>query len=116
MHNETLLHDEIRHELEQLKDMEVGTDEHKTAVDGLTKLMDRAIEIDKVNIEHEHNEKARADENKDRIVRHVLTALGIAVPTATAIWGTLKSFKFEETGTVTTIFGRGWLNKLLPRK
>lgn len=116
MNVEELLHDEIRQEFEKLKDKEMGTDDHKTAVDGLTKLMDRAIEIDKINIEHEHNEKVRADENKDRIVRHVLTALGIAVPTATAIWGTLKSFKFEETGTITTIFGRGWLNKLLPRK
>lgn len=116
MHNETLLHDEIRNELEKLRNLEVGTNEHTTAVNDVTKLMDRAIEIDKVNIEHEHNEKARADENKDRIVRHALTFLGIAVPTATAIWGTLKSFKFEETGTVTTIFGRGWLNKLLPRK
>lgn len=116
MHNEKLLHDEIRNEFEKLKEMEVGTDDHKTAVDGLTKLMDRAIEIDKINIEHENNEKTRADENKDRIIRHVLTVLGIAVPTATAVWGTLKSLKFEEEGTVTTIFGRGWLNKLLPRK
>ena len=116
MNVEELLHDEIRQEFEKLKEKEVGTDDHKTAVDGLTKLLDRAIEIDKINIDHEHNEKIRDDENKDRIVRHVLTALGIAVPTATAIWGTLKSFKFEETGTITTIFGRGWLNKLLPRK
>lgn len=116
MDNEKLLHEEIRKEFEKLKDMEVGTEKYKTAIDGLTKLMDRALEIDKINIEHEHNEKIRADENKDRIARHVLTALGIAIPTATAIWGTLKSFKFEETGTITTIFGRGWLNKLLSRK
>lgn len=116
MHNEALLHDEIRHELEKLREMEVGSDKHTAAVNDVTKLMDRAIEIDKVNIEHEHNEKARKDENNDRIVRHTLTFVSIAVPTATAIWGTLKSFKFEETGTITTIFGRGWLNKLLPRK
>ena len=116
MNVEELLHAEIKQEFEKLKEMEVGTDNHKTTIDGLTKLVDRAIEIDKVNIDHEHNEKVRGDENKDRVVRHVLTALGIAVPTVTAVWGTLKSFKFEETGTITTIFGRGWLNKLLPRK
>ena len=116
MNNEMLLHEEIRYELEKLRGMEVGTDEHKTAVDGVTKLMDRAIEIDKINVEHAHNAEARADERKDRIARHTLTALGIAVPTATAVWGTLKSLRFETTGTVTTIFGRGWLNKLLPRK
>jgi hypothetical protein len=116
MNVEELLHDEIKQEFDRLKEMEVGTDTYKTTVDGLTKLVDRAIEIDKVNIDHEQNEKAREDEKKDRFIRNVLTGLGIAVPTITTIWGTLKSFKFEETGTVTTIMGRGFINKLLPKK
>lgn len=116
MNVEELLHKEIAQEFEKLEGMEVGTDTYKTTVDGLTKLVDRAIEIDKINIDHEHNEKVHEHEKKDSIIRHVLTGLGIAVPTATAVWGTLKSLKFETTGTVTTIFGRGWLNKLLPRK
>ena len=114
--NEQLLHEEIAAEFAKLKEMEVGTDKHKTTIDGLTKLYDRAIEVDKVNIMYEQNEKAREDEKKDRIIRNVLTGLGIAVPTITTIWGTLKSFKFEETGTVTTIMGRGFINKLLPKK
>ena len=29
---------------------------------------------------------------------------------------TLTSLKFEEEGTVTTIVGRGFVNKLLPKK
>ena len=45
---ETLLHEEIQDEFKNLKEMELGTEEYKTTVDGLAKLVDRAIEIDKL--------------------------------------------------------------------
>ena len=56
------------------------------------------------------------DERKDRLVRNGITIASIVIPTAVTIWGTLKSFKFEETGTVTTTIGRGFINKLIPKK
>lgn len=113
---EIMLHDEIKTRLEQLKQMEVGSDEYRNAVDSLIKLMDRAIELDKHNVEHQEKLDARDDENKERLIRNILNGLGIAIPAGLTIWGTLKSLKFEETGTVTTIVGRGFINKLLPRK
>ena len=60
--------------------------------------------------------KQMKDDKIDRWVKNGLTALGIAVPTVVTVWGTLKSFKFEEEGTITTIMGRGFINKLLPKK
>ena len=116
MNTEELLHREIKQEFERLKEMEVGTENYKTTVDGLTKLVDRAIEIDKMNIDHEHNAKVRKDENIDRALKHGLTAIGFVFTFGTAIWGTLATFEFEKENTVTTLLGRGWLNKLLPRK
>ena len=116
MKTEELLHREIKQEFEKLKDMEIGTDNYKTTVDGLTKLVDRAIEIDKMNIDHEHNVKVRNDENIDRAFKHALAFIGMALTTGTAIWGTVVCLEFEKENTITTFFGRGWLNKLLPRK
>lgn len=116
MEIEIMLHDEIKRRLEQLKQMEVGTEEYRNAVDSLIKLMDRAIELDKHNVEHQEKLDARDDENKERLIRNILNGLGIAIPAGLTIWGTLKSLKFEETGTVTTLVGRGFINKLLPRK
>ena len=127
MKNETMLHEEIQSEFEELKKIEVGSDKYKTAVDGLTKLMDRAIEIDKLNAGSEERRDARdidaelkqeqlEADVKDRKVRNAISIAGIIIPTAVTIWGTLKSFKFEESGTVTTIMGRGFINKLLPKK
>lgn len=120
---ESLLYDEIQAELENMKEEEMDPEVYKTTVDGLTKLMDRAIEIEKTKNDNarriEENEFKRQqlrDENKDRLIRNILTGAGIVIPTIVTIWGTLKSLKFEETGTVTTIMGRGFINKLLPRK
>lgn len=127
MNIETLLNDEIKSELDLLKDMEVGSDDYKMTVDGLVKLMDRAIEIEKINIEHEEKSSDREadtdiklaqmeEDKKDRFVRNLISVAGILIPTAVTIWGTLKSLKFEQEGTVTTIMGRGFINKLLPKK
>ena len=127
MNIETLLNDEIKSELDLLKDMEVGSDDYKMTVDSLVKLMDRAIEIEKINIEHEEKSSDREadtdiklaqmeEDKKDRFVRNLISVAGILIPTAVTIWGTLKSLKFEQEGTVTTIMGRGFINKLLPKK
>ncbi len=119
----TLLNEEIQMELENLKDLEMGTDEHKVSVDLITKLLDREIELKKLDneafkrVEDNEFKKLQAkDENKDRLIRNGLTAAGIVIPTIVTIWGTLKTLKFEETGTVTTMMGRGFVNKLLPKK
>lgn len=123
----TLLNDEIKDQIEEVGKMEVGTDTYKTAVDGLTKLMDKAIEMDKVenerkdrittqSIENDLKLKQMEDERKDRKVRNSIAAAGIAIPSLITVWGTIKSIKFEETGTITTIMGRGFINKLLPKK
>lgn len=127
MKNEELLHEEIESELKCLKDLEIGTEQYKITVDGLVKLVDRAIEIDKLNLEAEEKSKNRLndvdfkqkqieEERKDRLIRNCISAAGIVIPSLITIWGTLKTFKFEEDGTITTVMGRGFINKLLPTK
>lgn len=131
---ETNLNVEIEAEFEALSGIEVGTEAYKTTVDGLTKLLDRAIEIDKHEVEREEKAESRrleeehrrkdeefklaqmADEKQDRLIRNCLTAAGIVIPTIVTIWGTVKSIEFEKEGTITTIMGRGFVQKLLPKK
>ena len=117
------LYKEIEDELQALNEIEVGTDEYKSSVDGVTKLLDRAIEIGKHEAEMKEREAERiakniqvAEEQKDRVVKNYISAGGVVLPLLVTIWGTLKSFKFEKDGTVTTIMGRGFINKLLPKK
>lgn len=127
MSMETLLYDEIETGFEKLRGVEIGSEEYKAKVDGLTKLLDRAIEIEKVNndcvdkAEIRKNDKLikeqqLVDDKKDRLVKNLIGVGGVVLPILVTIWGTKVSLKFEETGTFTTIMGRGFINKLLPKK
>lgn len=119
----TLLNTEIQEEFESLKDLELGSKEYETTVNGLTKLVDKQIELEKLKIEtakhaedNEFREKQHKNEKKDQLVKNVLTGVGIGLPILVTIWGTIVSLKFEETGSVTTMMGRGFINKLLLKK
>lgn len=127
MRIDTLLNEEICKEIENLKTIEAGTEQHKTAVDCVAKLLDRSIEMDKVTLEYDERAESREtdaelkvkqmeDEKKDRWIRNILTGLGIGIPAALTVWGTVKSIEFEKEGTITTIMGRGFIQKLLPKK
>jgi hypothetical protein len=89
----------------------------------------KRLELDtkKVDLEHEDKTKDRdadtsfktkqlEDDNKDKIIRNGIAIAGIVIPVLVTIWGTKKSFEFEKEGTITTIMGRGFINKLLPKK
>lgn len=122
-----LLNDEIKDEIEQLRKVELGSDQHKIAADALAKLLDKSIEMDKLDLEYQDRFEARdaenelkqkeiEDEKKDRKVKNILTGVSVIGGFALTVWGTCKSIKFEETGSFTTIMGRGFIQKLLPKK
>lgn len=125
--DEKKLYDEINAEFEDLSKMALGTEEYKVTVDGLTKLMDRAIDMKKFDTEYaERIENQKMDNNlkqrqmdedrKDRLIKNGISIAGIVIPSLITIWGTVKSMEFEKEGTITTIIGRGFINKLLPKK
>lgn len=123
----TLLNGEIQNELEILGEMRVGSDEYKVAVDGVTKLVDKLNDMDR--IEHEYQDKFESREvekelklkqmrsdNVDKVVKNVLTVGTFVGTAALTVWGTQASFEFEKEGTITTIMGRNFINKLMPKK
>ena len=111
-----VLNDRIQDELAYLGGIDASSEEYTKAVDGVTKLLDRAIEFEKIDTEEAHKAETVKDERKDRIAKNAISVAGIVVPLGVAIWGTVVSINFEKEGTVTTILGRGWINKLLPKK
>ena len=143
-----LLRDAITRQLKAMQGMEVGTDEYKSAVDSLTKMVDRKNEIDKIDLQyHQQNDEKKqhdrdyglkkrqlnqeiysrerelklreqqmAAEKKDRRIQHSLTIVSLGTNVVLVVWGVYKTFKFEETGTVTSPLGRGFINMILPKK
>ena len=119
MNIETQLRETVQTELAELDSIEIGSEEYKVAVDGITKLYDRVLESDTrastqalAEAEHKLKQKEMAEEKRDRVIRNVISVLGIVLPIGLTIWGTLKTFQFEKEGTVTTSIGRGFINKL----
>lgn len=122
-----LLNDEIVSEIENLNKVPLGSEEHKIAADALAKLLDKSIELDKLDLEYQDKADSREaannlkrieieEEKKDRRVKNVLTGVSVIGGFAVTIWGAIKSLEFEKTGTITTIMGRGFIQKLLPKK
>ena len=118
------LREEIESEFKELSKITPGGDEYRVAVDGITKLMDRAIELEKNEIdrqdridardsENELKTKQMEDEKKDRFVKNLLAGVGTIGGLVVTIWGAKKAWKFEETGTVASPVGRSFINKLI---
>lgn len=119
-----LLREEIESEFKELSTITPGGENYKVAVDGITKLMDRAIEMEKNEIdrqdridardsENELKMKQMEDEKKDRFVKNLLAGVGTIGGLVVTIWGAKKAWKFEETGTVASPVGRSFINKLI---
>lgn len=122
----TMLDTEIQGEFSELANIEVGTEPYKIAVNGVTQLLDRQIELKKIEIERD--EKAEAlememrlksqqmrDDRADRIVKHVMSLITIGASIGLTVWGTRTAIKFEETGTISTTVGRLFFNKIVPK-
>lgn len=113
---EDLVLQEIDRLNEELEELEPGTKQYEATANRLHTLMDKAIEMGRINMDHEDKVVQMNEERKDRIVRNAISVAGIVLPIAVTVWGTLFTTKFEEAGSYTTIMGRGFINKLLPKK
>jgi hypothetical protein len=117
MNPETLLDVAIEDEFNKLSKIEeAGTEQGRTTIDGVTKLLDRKIEIERLEIERVEREQARKDERIDRAIKNGLTGVSIIGGLAVTVWGALKSWKFEETGTITTTPGKKFIGNLFWKK
>ena len=108
----TKLSVEIEDKLDELANLDVSTKEYSAAVDNVTKLMDRAIEIEKLESSGTQNEKQMKEERKSRIVKNLIDVGGIVLPLAVTLWGVKASLYFEDSNTVTTTVGRKFMDRM----
>lgn len=123
MNAETRLYDEIETLNDKLLTLTPGTDEYDKVFKEYTALLDRAIELHRIEADTEDKAAARESaqalelqkakgEKGNRIVQAVINVVGIVLPVVLTVWGTNKSLKFEEEGTVTTTAGRNFMSRL----
>lgn len=106
MHTNDALRVEIDRELNGLKGMEVGSEQLSAAVNDVTKLIDRKIEMDRT--ENEAYEKAEAlkAEQRNRWIGYGITVGTTLLANIVTVVCFHKSMEFEKTGTITTLAGR----------
>lgn len=82
------------------------------------KFKEKQAEETKAQAEFEQKLKIHQIEEDriDRWIKNGIAIAGIILPIGLTVWGTYKSFEFEKDGTITTIMGRGYINKLIPKK
>lgn len=129
-----LLDEEIVTEIQNLSEMEDGTDEKSQAIDNLTKLHKLRIEEIKCRLDAEEKNNRRIMEQeeinnddkikleqineqiKDRYFRLGISVGELLIPLIFyGIW-MKKGFKFEETGTYTSKTFTGLINRFRPTK
>ena len=119
--------EEFNSELEELGKMEVGGEKYKVAVDGITKLADRIIEIDKFetesndkfesqNIENELKTLQMKEAKRDRMITNCIELAKLGVGFGFAAWAFVASMNFEKEGILTTEGGKSALKSLLKFK
>lgn len=119
-----VLSEEFHNELKELRKLKVGTDEYRIAVEGVTKLADRIIEIEKNEQEASIKEISRQDENelkaaqledekRAQLIRNWIEGIKIVGGLGFAAWAFVASMNFEKEGTLTTEGGRNALRQLL---
>ena len=122
-----ILWDEIEKEVKELSKMQVGTEQYKVTVDGIARLSDKIIELEKLESENaakdfenfartEEQELKREQlksEKRDRAVKNVIT-VGIAVlSVAVYALAFIASTNFEREGSFTTEGGKNSIRQLL---
>lgn len=107
----------------ELDKMEVGSEKYISTAKVLNDMSDRIIKIEEheTEVENQKNdEKLRLKQMKqeqiDRYVKHGLTAVSIIGGLVLTVWGAKASWRFEETGTVTSTAGRKFINNLFFKK
>jgi ABC-type sugar transport system ATPase subunit len=111
-----LLDEDLNSEMKKLRETRYDDKAYVTVSDTVSMLMDKKIEMEKLKSEQLFKEQQLEEEKKDRFIKNIINVAGVVLPLAVTIWGTKVSLKFEEEGTFTTIMGRGFINKLLPKK
>lgn len=100
--------------LEEAKNLKSEDD---YSVDDAVKLTNCLIEIKKL----ESDEEAKKEEQKRQIQKerwqNGIAIAGIIIPSAISIYGICKTFKFDDAGgIISSTLGRGFLNKVIPKK
>lgn len=112
MNTKNLLDEEINRLYDKLSGLDPDSEDYEAMEDKWTKLVDRKLEIEKLESSEAQTEKQMKEDRKDRVVRYIIDAGKVILPLGITVVGTLLAFTFEEKGTISSNIGKKYLDKL----
>lgn len=124
----TKLTEEVLEEIKALKDVTIGDEVYKEAVNGIAKLSDKVIELERIEVEarlkneaqilettfREEEAKLKREEakteKKDKKTKNILTCVNVVGGFAVLVWGALNTWHYEEKGTIGSKMGNMFIN------
>ena len=99
-----------------LEDLEPGTDEYKMVSAEVDNIRKELIDVGKTDIESDIKKTQIEEDTKRDKTKNCITIGTFTVTTGLSLYALLRTFKFDETDTVTSTLGRNILNSFLPKK
>lgn len=88
---------------------------YKDLLDERDKLRNELIKLDQVEMETKIKKSQIEADDKRELVRNKITIGTFIVSTGISVYAIVRTFKFDQTGTVTSTLGRNILNGVLPK-
>lgn len=102
----------------ELKELGNVTDqkEFDERVRYISTMIDKSIDLEEMEDKKKSEKKKTIIDILDKTVGYTINVAGIVLPLLVTIWGTKVTLEFEQEANVTTIMGKGFFNRLLPKK
>lgn len=101
---------------EQIKSLTIEDyEKYESLLEERDKLRNELIKLEQTEIETNLKKSQIEAEDKREKVRNQITIGTFAVSTGISVFAIVKTFKFDEAGTVTSTLGRNILNGVVPK-
>ena len=88
---------------------------YKIALEERDKIRNELIKLVQIEQEDKTNYKQIQSENKRDKIRNIINVVTFGVSTCVSVYSIIRTFKFDQTATVTSTLGRNILNGVVPK-
>ena len=99
----------------QIESLEIGHEKYQMLLDQKDKILNDLIKCEQISTDAEIKKHQIDTDNKLGFLGHLITGFSIIGSLAITMYGVKKTFKFDETATITSTMGRPILNGIVPK-
>ncbi len=100
----------------KLKEYQPDSNEYEILLDEKDRIRKEILELERIDQETDVKiSQIECDNGRERI-RNVISIVTFVISTGVSIYGIRKTFKFDESATITSTLGKPLLSNLIPRK